>query len=436
MRFVVAAAGSRGEGEPLIALCTQLQRHGHDVTFIGMEDFQSQAHAFGINYHKVGGSLQSYMQAPENRGIWEGDADAVKKYNQTFWMPAYRGMLEAVWQEAQHADVLILNSGFRPAQKAGELLGIPTFISCASPGLSPTKHFPHLLAPKFKPGFLFNKLSYAVNRLYPADDYAVISDWYRETLGVAPPKRYDNYLKLNGRRLPILYFYSEELFPSPPDWDDSVCVCGYWWLPMDPTWEPPPALLDFLQSDARLVCVTFGSAIGPHPERTTEVVAETIRRLPYRFLVCGGWGGLSNDNLPEGSLFIEAAPFQWLFQHVDLVVHHGGAGVLSQTLKLGKPSVICPAGADHPFWAAAAHRKGVAPPYRMHNELTADWLVDSIRSALSTPSISRAAAELGGKLREEDSFGKTISFIERKVETWHTEYQRPAVRRDHIEQQT
>ena len=269
---------------------------------------------------------------------------------------------------------------------------------------------------------MFNKLSYLVNRLYPADDFAVISAWYRETLKVPPPKRYDNYLKLHGRRLPILYFYSEELFPSPPDWDESVCVCGYWWLPPDPSWEPSSALLDFLRSEAPIVCVSFGSMTGPNPERTTELIAETIRRLPYRFLVCGGWGGLSNANLPQGSYFIESAPFQWLFPYVDLVVHHGGAGVVSQTLKARKPAVICPVGADHPFWAAAAHRKGVAPPYRMHRELTAEWLVDSIQSVFSTPSISRAADELGNKLREEDSFRKTISFVERNIKTWQSEY--------------
>jgi hypothetical protein len=66
----------------------------------------------------------------------------------------------------------------------------------------------------------------------------------------------------------------------------------------------------------------------------------------------------------------------------------------------------------------------------MHHELTADWLVDSIQSVFSTPSIPRAADELGGKLREEDSFGKTIRFIERNVETWRMKYQRPTVNRN------
>jgi sterol 3beta-glucosyltransferase len=123
-------------------------------------------------------------------------------------------------------------------------------------------------------------------------------------------------------------------------------------------------------------------------------------------------------NLPGNSFFIESAPFQWLFPYVSLVVHHGGAGIVGTTFKAGKPAVICPVGADHPFWAAVAHQRGVAPPFLMHHRLTTEWLVDTIRVASSTPSMARAAEELGRKLREEDSFGKAIQFIERKIEAW------------------
>jgi sterol 3beta-glucosyltransferase len=433
MRFVLAASGSRGEGDPLIALGIQLQSRGHEVVFIATEDHQSQAHAFGIKFHKVDGNLRASLEGPENRGVWARDRDAVKKWNQTFFLPVYRRMLDAIWEEAQRADVLILNSGLIPAQRAGQILNIPTFISCCFPALSPTRYFPHLMVPRLKLGPLFNRLSYSFNRLYPVGEYGVIAAWYRETLRVRPPRRYENYLKSSGRRLPILYCYSEELFCSPPDWDDSVCASGYWSLPEDPTWKPSPVLLDFLQSGPPPVCVSFSSMIGPHPERSTELVAEAIRRLPNRALVCGGWGGLREANLPNNALFIQGAPFQWLFNYVALVVHHGGAGTTAAAIRAGKPAVICPVGGDHPFWAAVAHQKGVAPPFRMHHQLTVDWLVDTIRIASSTPSMARSAKELGRKLRQEDSFGKAIRFIEGKVETWRRQRSTNQARRSEAE---
>jgi sterol 3beta-glucosyltransferase len=418
MRVVLAASGSRGEGDPLIALGMQLQRHGHEVLFIASEDHQSQARAFGINFHKVDGNLKASLEGPESRGVWAGDRAALKKWNQTFFMPFYRRILDTIWEQAQRADALILGSGLIPAQRAGQILNIPTFISCCFPALSPTRHFPHLMGPQLKLGPLFNRLSYSLNRLYPIGEYRVIAAWHRETLGVRPPGRYENYLKANGRRLPVLYCYSEELFSSPPDWGDSVCVSGYWLLPEDPTWEPPPALLDFLHSGPPPLCISFSSMMGPHPEKSTEVVNAAIRRLPYRVLVCGGWGGLCNANLPENAFFIQAAPFQWLFRHVALVVHHGGAGITGTAIRAGKPAVICPVGADHPFWAAVAHKNGVAPPFRMHHQLTADWLVDAIQLVSSTPSMTRSAMELGQKLQQEDSFGKAIRFIDRQTGPW------------------
>ena len=424
MRFVLAALGTRGDSDPLIALSMELQCRGHEVVFITHEDHESQARAFGINFHKVDGNLKASSEGLKNLNLWTGKA-ALKKWHETFFVPFYRRMLDAIWEQVQRADALILWApGLIPAQRAGQIRNIPTFFACSFPALSPTRYFPHLMGPQLKLGPLFNRLSYSLNRFYPADWYRVIAAWHRETLGVGPPARYENYLKADGRRLPVLYCYSEALFPSPPDWDDTVCVSGFWLLPEDPTWKPPPALLDFLHGGSPPICISFSSMIGLHPEKTTAVVNAAIRRLPYRVLVCGGWGGLCDANLPGNAFFIQSAPFQWLFRYVGRVVHHGGAGITGTAIRAGKPAVICPVAFDHPFWARVAHKKGVAPPSRMHHRLTADWLVYAIRLVSSTPSMARSAMELGQRLQQEDSFGKAIRFIDRQVEAWRK--QRPA----------
>ena len=436
MRFVLAAYGTRGDSDPLIALSMQLQCRGHEVDFITSEDHESQARAFGINFHKVDGNLKASVEGlledQKNLGLRAAKA-ALKKWYETFFVPFYRRMLDAIWKQVQRADALILGNGLIPAQRVGQIRNIPTFISCCYPVLSPTRYFPQLLGPQLELGPLFNRLSYSLNRLYPADWYRA---WHRETLGVSPPARYEDYLKANGRRLPVLYCYSEVLFPSPPDWDDSVCVSGYWLLPEDPTWKPSPALLDFLHGGSPPICISFSSVLDLHPGKTTPVVNAAIRRLPYRVLVCGGLGGLCDANLPGNAFFIRSAPFQWLFRYVGLVVHHGGAGTTALTIRAGKPAVICPVGGDQPFWARVAHKKGVAPPFRMRHQLTADWLVYAIRHVSSTPSMARSAMELGQRLQQEDSFGKAIQFIDRQVEAWRN--QRPASqgRRNPVEKRT
>jgi sterol 3beta-glucosyltransferase len=417
MQIVMATGGSRGEAEPLIALASHLLRSGHKVILVTLEDYHAQARAFGVDVHPVSGSLKASLESVDARRVWAGNRDAVEKWNETFFLPAYRRMLDGIWDAAQHADVLILNSGIIPAQRAGAILNIPTFITCCFPALSPTRYFPHLMGPRLAPGIMFNRLTYLINRLYSAGEHRVVSDWHRTTLKTKPPSRYQDYLKQKGRRLPVLYCYSDIMFPSPPDWDDSICVSGYWTLPPEPAWKPPQALLDYLRSGPPPVCITFSSMVGPDPEGMTDLVARAIQRIPHRVLVCGGWSSLRNQSLPENAFFIDNVPFQWLFPYVSLVVHHGGAGTVGTCAKAGKPSVVCPVGADHPFWAAVSERQGICPPSRPHHELTTEWLADSITTALSTSSMARSADELGRKLREEDSFGKAIEFIERTSES-------------------
>src|SRR5271165_596214 len=128
MRFALATLGSRGEGDPLIALGLHLQRRGHEVLFIAMEEHQSQARAFGIKIHTVQGNLKESLQSPENRDVWVAKRNAVTKWNKTFFLPAFRRLLDAIWEQSESADALILGSGLIPAQRAGELRNIPTFI--------------------------------------------------------------------------------------------------------------------------------------------------------------------------------------------------------------------------------------------------------------------------------------------------------------------
>jgi sterol 3beta-glucosyltransferase len=413
MKFVIATLGSRGEADPLIALGLQLRQHGHQVLFIAMEEHETQVRAYGLNFHLVPGNLKASLQSHENRGVWSGRRNAVTKWKENFFLPAFRRLLDSIWEQAHRADALVLGSGLIAAQRAGAILQIPTFITCCFPGLSPTRHFPHLMGPQFRLGPWFNRISYLRNRLFPLDEYRVIADWHRQTLEIAPPRRYEDYLVQNGRQVPILYCYSEHLFPSPPDWNGSVCVSGYWSLPEDPTWKPPLKLVDYLHDGPPPVCISFSSMIGAKPEKTTELVMDAIRHISCRVLVCGGWGGLHNVAMPDNAFFIESAPFQWLFQYVSLVVHHGGAGIVGTAAKAGKPAVVCPVGADHPFWAQVAYDRKIAPAFRMHHQLTSNWLARSINIALASPEMAQAAKEIGHKLQKEDSFGKAIGFIER-----------------------
>jgi UDP:flavonoid glycosyltransferase YjiC (YdhE family) len=83
----------------------------------------------------------------------------------------------------------------------------------------------------------------------------------------------------------------------------------------------------------------------------TQLIFKAIEKAGIRAIVSKGWGGLGGDNLkvPENIYMIGNCPHDWLFTHVSVVVHHGGAGTTAAGLRAGKPTVVVPFFGDQPF---------------------------------------------------------------------------------------
>jgi UDP:flavonoid glycosyltransferase YjiC (YdhE family) len=62
--------------------------------------------------------------------------------------------------------------------------------------------------------------------------------------------------------------------------------------------------------------------------------------------------------LPSNVHLEKFVPQAEVLRHVDLVVHHGGAGTMLGTLAAGLPQLILPQGADQPANAMAIERAG------------------------------------------------------------------------------
>ena len=82
----------------------------------------------------------------------------------------------------------------------------------------------------------------------------------------------------------------------------------------------------------------------------------------------------------------------WLFPRMAAVVHHGGSGTTTgAALAAGRPQVICPFGADQPFWARG--RRGAATPTTAPPD--AAGLADAIRQAVTDRHMAERAEQLG-----------------------------------------
>ena len=217
--------------------------------------------------------------------------------------------------------------------------------------------------------------------------------------------------QLRGKPVPILYGYSEAVVPRPADWDETSIVTGYWFLDAPANWQPDPALVKFLQAGPPPVYIGFGSMFMNGGARKTDIVLKALKLAGQRGVLATGWGGLIADNAPEGIFVLDAVPHDWLFPQMAAIVHHGGAGTTGASLRVGKPTVICPFVGDQPFWGRRVAALGVGPAPIPQSRLTAERLADAIKQAVTDTDMRRNAATLGEAIRAEDGIGRAVEYI-------------------------
>ena len=98
---------------------------------------------------------------------------------------------------------------------------------------------------------------------------------------------------------------------------------------------------------------------------------------------------------------IEYIPHDWLYQHVKVAVHHGGAGTTSASLHAGIPTIALPLAIDQFFWGERIQKIGVglSIPQR---KLNAENLAQGIIEALNNSSMQSKAKSIHEKLNKED----------------------------------
>jgi UDP:flavonoid glycosyltransferase YjiC (YdhE family) len=325
-------------------------------------------------------------------------------------MPLLREMLDSAWVIGQDAQAVVFHPKAMAGPHLAEKLGVPGFVGFGIPALTPTREFANPLLSTRNLGGAVNRLSYGAFDLASSAPYrGMISSWRRDVLGLTAKSP-----GLVPARMPKLYHYSPRVVPTPRDWDATNIVTGYWFLPGDPSWQPPAALEAFIAAGPPPVYVGFGSMPAEDAEHKTRVVVEAVRRAGQRAVLATGWGGLSavkGDDLHV----LDAAPHDWLFSRMAAVVHHGGAGTTASGLRAGKPTVICPFFGDQSFWGERVHALGVGPAPVPQKSLTAERLSAAINQAVNSADVRAKAEALSAAIRTEDGVACAVAAIHERL---------------------
>jgi sterol 3beta-glucosyltransferase len=415
MRITLVSLGSRGDLQPFVALAVGLQKTGrHQVRLAAPDNFQSLVEEYNLSFSPLGVDTQKMLGAgnidPSQMVlIWL--FEVLRSIKPTAELIAKNTLLAC-----QDADLIIYSMMGLFAYHAAEKIGVPCSMAVPIPGFAPTRAYPNPngIFPDIPLGGGYNKLTHILSRqLLQLVTGPFINNWRRDTLQLPPISllRYP-YFAIGGRPQHIFGCYSPLISPRPPDWENNIHVCGYWFLDPPPAWQPPTQLVTFLESGPPPVYIGFGSMANRTPQTMARLAQEAITMAGQRGILAAGWGGIDHAELPEYIYALDASPHAWLFPQMAAVVHHGGAGTTGASLRAGVPSILVPHLGDQPFWGKRVAELGVGPQPIPSKKLTAKRLAAAIITATTDRQMQERAAEMGARIREEDGIARTIELIE------------------------
>ena len=416
MRITIIAPGSRGDVQPYLALGDGLGKGGHTVRFVTHSNFEGLVSPYTVEFWPTQGDVQEIASSSEMRARLEkGNFLSIMRL---MAKEAEKGAVEVMkvaLEACRGMDMIITGIGgvfigFAVAEK----LSIPLLQAYYIP-FTPTRAYPAFLMtglPQWFGGIL-NPPSYWIARQVIWQGFRSINSRVRRDILDTPDSPF--FGPFNSKcvqGMPILYAYSPDVIPPPPDWDADKIVTGYWFLNADDGWTPPLDLVDFIESGLPPVFIGFGSMSSSKPEETMELIKMALVESGQRGVVLSGWEGFQMSVIPDSIYMLESASFEWLFPKMAAVVHHGGAGTTSAGLKAGIPSIVTPFMGDQPYWGRVVSQLGVGPAPISKKKLTAETLAKAIQCALSDQVMNQKAAELGNKIQVEDGVSRAIEVIE------------------------
>jgi sterol 3beta-glucosyltransferase len=412
--IAIIALGSRGDVQPYIALGKGLKAAGYSVRLVTHENFAGLVSSHGLEFWPVKGNVQEFMETPKMRELLEkGNFLTINAYAAKAAQEAAIDWAEGVLAACQGVNLLIAGvGGLFVGLAIAEKLKVKLLQAYIFP-FTPTATFPAILLPQAisRLGGCVNRLTHQLFRQMmwqgsrPGDRLA-----REQVLGVPIAPFFGPYKSDYCRCYPIVYGFSPLIIPKPLDWRHTR-ITGYWYLDAAPNWEPPTALLDFLDQGEPPVYVGFGSMGSRNPEATADLVLQAIKRTGQRAILQSGWGGLSTATLPETVFVVDSIAHSWLFSRVAVVVHHGGAGTTAAGLRAGVPSIVIPFFGDQSFWGQRVAELGVGLKPIPHKQLTVERLAKAIHRAMTDRAMRQRAADLGAKIQSEDGIASAVAIV-------------------------
>lgn len=412
MKIGIQTWGSQGDIFPFIALANGLARAGHEVTlaYTSIENKDYSAHAQHFRIVRVFDAFDDADSLIPNAIRQTSMMKQLKYLIEHAFNPAQAAMYEASSRLCAENDVVIGHLMCHTLSVAAEKSGCPR-VSVALTSNAVYSRYTSVFGKNL--GIWLNQLSWQ------------LSDWVgqrllfkkaaelRYSLGMPEVKSVAKEV-IRSRDLTLIAT-SPSLTQKFSDWDDSICITGFWSGRYGgDNWAMPDALARFLAAGPAPIYFTFGSMGDLTAKATLELHLAAAQKLGRRCIIQTSFSP-ENPPLASESIYITGnLPHHLIFPKCALLVHHGGAGTTQASLLAGIPSVVVEHGFDQKYWGATLRKHGVTHRVLSRRDVTPESLATEIKIVLASNDYRQKAEALRPALAEEDGVATAINAIERR----------------------
>lgn len=416
MRIRLIAVGSTGDVQPMTVLGKALKARGHEVSLAAFEALRAHVEGAGLDYFRLPGDAERYIGSIIQPGA--NPATYLTRLESSL-AGVIEPLLDAIYDAYGGVDAVVQSFLGAVPYCMAEAHGVPFLQSnyCLT-DLTGEHCLPVMRQPYF--GASFNRWTYqTAYKMIGQLEKRCVAPWCEKrnirfrTIASGPDYH------VGGHDVPVVCAFSEQVVPRPPEWSNNIHITGFWDEEAVPDYRPEPDLQAFLDAGAPPVYIGFGSMTSGDMGKALSSVLQALDRTGLRALLSSGWGGLDATDIPDTVHIIhEYVPHGWLFEHVQAVVHHGGAGTTAAGLLSGKPSLVVPFGSDQYFWSDRVHALGCGPRPLPRTALSAHRLVASLTELVQTPAYVDNAQAIRLKLCQERGTQTAAALNEKTADEW------------------
>jgi len=465
-RALVFAHGSRGDVQPIIALCTRLQQRGFAVLVIANSNHAAFLTSFGIESEPILIDSDAVIREDPvmKEALATGDFGKVMASVNEHEFESYDEVTTKINDIVQRFDpALLITCPLAVTHTFVAMLHRLPVVFLQLSGVNiPTRHVKSYLNEPichYSAYLLMNFMYFSSSVKAWIERFQCLFESQIKEKNAELPSSFEAFMyQVMHPISPSLIPISEHFVQPPSDWPEYVCAgqkfTGFWPInakdqelhaqSQDQSFggDSCPRLQQFLQAGEPPVYIGWGSMLAISSVHMTCLAVRTLQQTGLRGVILGGWAHLSpedltgqpderelKDYIQKNILFMDSAPHEWLFPQCLILVHHGGLGTVATGLRSGRPQVVTPFVLDQFRNAERVELCGCGTSTKQFKEVTVQDLSTAITHCINSKSLMDKCDIMGKRVCQEDGVGTAVDVIEKflaeDVATglWQTRFQ-------------